>query len=359
MAARPKVTVFSTDGNSAGNADLPAVFTAPIRHDIVRFVHSNISKNSRQAYAVSRRTGHRATAESWGTGRAVARIPRVSGGGTHRSGEGAYGNQCRGGRMFAPTRVYRRWNRRVNKNMRRYAVSSAVAASALPPLVMARGHKIEKVAELPLVVSDNIQSLNKTKEAADTLKALNIYNDVEKVKDTSKIRQGVGKSRNRRYVNRKGPLVVLSKNDGGWKAFRNLPGVDLAYASALNLLQLAPGGHLGRLIVWSEAAFRDLNALFGDGNSPATARNYRLPRSICSNVDVTGIINRDEVQAVLRPKRRNEKKAGLKHNPLRRRGHESKLCPYAKEQRRRVRSQVLKGKKAGPEKKVKKVVGKK
>lgn len=31
--------------------------------------------------------GHQTSAESWGTGRAVARIPRVRGGGTHRSGQ--------------------------------------------------------------------------------------------------------------------------------------------------------------------------------------------------------------------------------------------------------------------------------
>lgn len=52
-----------------------------------------------------RRAGHQTAAESWGTGRAVSRIPRVPGGGTHRAGQGAFGNMCRGGRMFAPTKV--------------------------------------------------------------------------------------------------------------------------------------------------------------------------------------------------------------------------------------------------------------
>ena len=56
------------------------------------------------------RAGHQTAAESWGTGRAVSRIPRVPGGGTHRAGQGAFGNMCRGGRMFAPTKV--RSNRR-------------------------------------------------------------------------------------------------------------------------------------------------------------------------------------------------------------------------------------------------------
>lgn len=84
-------------------------------------------------------TGHQTSAESWGTGRAVARIPRVSGGGTNRSGQGAFGNMCRGGRMFAPTKTWRRWHRHINVNQRRYALCSALAGSAIPALIMAKG----------------------------------------------------------------------------------------------------------------------------------------------------------------------------------------------------------------------------
>ena len=83
--------------------------------------------------------GHQTSAESWGTGRAVARIPRVRGGGTHRSGQGAFGNMCRGGRMFAPTKTWRRWHRKINVNQKRYAMCSAIAASGSPALVMSKG----------------------------------------------------------------------------------------------------------------------------------------------------------------------------------------------------------------------------
>ena len=83
--------------------------------------------------------GHQTSAESWGTGRAVARIPRVSGGGTNRSGQGAFGNMCRGGRMFAPTKTFRKWHRHINKNQKRYAVCSAIAASGITGLVQAKG----------------------------------------------------------------------------------------------------------------------------------------------------------------------------------------------------------------------------
>ena len=61
---------------------IPAVLYRPTH----RFTES-IAKNKRQAYAVSEKAGHQTSAESWGTGRAVARIPRVGGGGTHRSGQ--------------------------------------------------------------------------------------------------------------------------------------------------------------------------------------------------------------------------------------------------------------------------------
>ena len=84
--------MFDDEGNNLATTKLPAVFKSPIRPDIVQFVHSNMAKNKRQAHAVSTKAGHQTSAESWGTGRAVARIPRVRGGGTHRSGQGAFGN---------------------------------------------------------------------------------------------------------------------------------------------------------------------------------------------------------------------------------------------------------------------------
>ena len=154
MSARPAASVYDLQGKKVGEVKIPSVFSAPIRPDVVTFVHSNIAKNKRQAYAVSEKAGHQHSAESWGTGRAVARVPRVSGGGTHRAGQAAFANFCRKGRMFAPTKTWRRWHRKVNVNERRYALVSAIAASAVPSLVLARGHRVEEVGEIPLVVAN-------------------------------------------------------------------------------------------------------------------------------------------------------------------------------------------------------------
>lgn len=143
MASRPTVTVWKSDGNAGDSAPMPDCMTVPIRNDLVHFVHSQLAKNRRQGHGVFHRAGMEHSAESWGTGRAVARIPRISGSGTSRSGQATFGNMCRKARMFAPKKVWRKWHAKCNLTMRRHAVASALSASACTPLVMARGHRVE------------------------------------------------------------------------------------------------------------------------------------------------------------------------------------------------------------------------
>lgn len=281
-----------------------------------------MNKNKRQAYAVSMYAGKQVSASSWGTGRAVARIPRVGGGGTSRSGQGAFGNMCRGGRMFAPTKTWRKWHRKINTSQKQYAVASALAASAVPALVMARGHNVEDVPEIPLVLDSSLESTKKTSAAKDILAAVGAIADVEKAAESKKIRTGKGKMRNRRYRLRRGPLVVYKENDGVAQAFRNLPGVELCCVSRLNLLQLAPGGHMGRFCVWSQAAVEELDAIYG-------AEGKRIPTANMTNADLARIINSDEVQSVVQPAKRAEKPRLRKKNAIKSIKALAKLDPYA------------------------------
>merc|ERR1712144_69876 len=336
MAARPVVTVQSTSDEAGKQVQLPAVFLAPIRPDIVQFVHTSMNKNKRQAYAVNKDAGMQTAAESWGTGRAFARIPRVPGGGTHRAGQGAFGNMCRGGRMFNPTKTWRKWHRKINVNQRRYAVCSALAASALPSLVMARGHRISEVPECPLVLDSSIESVDKTSKAVKILKDIGAFEDVEKSKSSRQIRSGKGKMRNRRHVQRRGPLVVYAEDNGINQAFRNLSGVEVCSVDRLNLLQLAPGGHLGRFVIFTEAAFEKLDAVFGGANGKLSEekKGYRIPRSMMTNSDLPRIINSDEVQARVTPAKTQTKFRRIKKNPLKNLGVMVKLNPYARKQKR-------------------------
>lgn len=351
-ASRPMVAVHSTVGESTDQVALPAVFTAPIRPDIVQQVHTGLAKNKRQPYAVSFKAGHQTSAESWGTGRAVARIPRVPGGGTHRAGQGAFGNMCRGGRMFSPTKIWRRWHRKINLNLKRYAVVSALAASALPSLVLARGHRIEGIPEVPLVVEDAAESITKTKAAIDLLKKVGGLADAAKAKESKNLRRGKGKMRNRRYVNRKGPLIVYDQDNGITKAFRNLPGVDVLPVSALNLLHLAPGGHLGRFIIWTRAAFSKLDSIYGTFEETSEQKKgFRLPRAPMANSDLARLINSDEVQSVVRPPIKSTHLRLPRHkNPLTNLNVMLRLNPYAQTLRRmelRAQDQRQKAKQEG------------
>lgn len=188
---RPVANVYSTNGkNVVGEVEIPVVFQTPIRNDLIQSVYTNMSKNRRHPYAVKLGAGYETSAESWGTGRAVARIPRVPGGGTHRAGQGAFGNMCRGGGMFNPTKIWRRWGRKVNLKEKRYAVCSSIAASGVTSLVLARGHRISHLKEVPLVVSNDIESLSKTKEAVNFLVSLGLKDEVNRlVKSKKKLEQ--------------------------------------------------------------------------------------------------------------------------------------------------------------------------
>lgn len=343
---RPVVSVYKFDDikEKTGTVKMPHVFVTPLRPDIVQSVHDKMARNKMQPVGVTPKAGYGTAAESWGTGRAVARIPRAPGSGTHRAGQGAFGNMCRGGGMFAPLKTWRRWAKKIHHTERRHAVCAALAASALPPLVMAHGHRIDKVPELPLVVSDGIQHITRTKEAVTILKNLGAVDDLKRVIKSKKIRAGKGKARNRRFTMRRGPIVIFKEDHGIRRAMRNIPGVSCRSCTALNLMHLAPGGQFGRFLIWTESAFKHMSEMYGTYTKSAPLKkHYRLPRAIMENADLSRIINSTEIQSVLRPKLEAPKAHEKKGNPLKSRKLMDKLNPYAKERREFMAKQELKG----------------
>jgi len=227
------------------------------------------------------------------------------------------------------TKVWRKWHKKINTTQKRYAVASALAASAIPALVMARGHVVNEVPEVPLVLEDKFESLQKTSKAVGVLNALGVEDELNKVKASKKLRTGKGKMRNRRYVMKTGPLVIYANGDGVEKAVRNLPGVDTCCVDRLNLLQLAPGGHMGRFCIWSQSAIEKLNTIFGTYTEKSAVKvNYTLPRAPMANADLARIINSDEVQSVVRPANRSVSKVPRKKNPLKNVQEMIRLNPY-------------------------------
>jgi large subunit ribosomal protein L4e len=252
--------------------------------------------------------------------------------------------------MFAPTKTWRKWHRKVNLTQKRYAVASAVAASGVPALVMARGHRIGETPEGPLVVSSAVESISKTSAAVAMLKKLGAYEDCEKVLGSKTLRAGKGKMRNRRFTQRRGPLIVYGNDNGLTKAFRNLPGVETADVSSLNLLQLAPGGHVGRFCIWTEGAFAKLDDVFGTHDKPSTTKLHngnpaRLPVGIMTNSDLSRLINSDEVQSKINAPKEGNAPAIAKLNPLSSKSAMAALNPASVAAKKRARDEQVAGEK--------------
>ena len=338
---RPTVSVFNHKDEKIKVADvrMPPVFYTPLRTDIVHFVHDNLARNTRQAHGVDPRAGMKHSAASWGTGRAVARIPRIAGSGTHRSGQGAFGNMCRKGRMAFGLKTWRRWHRKVNLNQRRHALASAIAATAVSSLVLARGHRISKVPQLPLILDDEFTKVQKTKEALAVLKRFGAFEDVERVVKSKTINSGKSKCRGKRYRQKRGPLIIVNdKSESLYRATRNIPGVTVLNVHRLNIKHLAPGGQFGRFCIYTKSAFQELANQFGSFNGASVAKKgYRLKREVISNPDIAAIINSDEVQRILKDKKAPRPlHPRQKKNPLKNKTLMAKLNPFDAKRREEV-----------------------
>ncbi len=214
-----------------------------------------------------------------------------------------------------------------------------MAASSVPSLLLARGHQISTVPEVPLVINSEVfagAAITRTSAALGLLKSVGAGADISKVKASRKLRAGKGKLRGRRHRQRRGPLVVYNPLEDGKElslAFRNIAGVETCSVFALNLLQLAPGGHLGRFIIWTSAAFKALDEIYGSTTHPSLLKkDFLLPSSLVTQADIGRLINSSEIQTVIRAAKGESrtKRAGVqKKNPLHNKQVLLRLNPYA------------------------------
>jgi large subunit ribosomal protein L4e len=201
---------------------------------------------------------------------------------------------------------------------------------------MARGHNVSSAPEVPLVVSSTAFRFAKTSAALTLLRGVGAGPDIDKVRKSRKLRAGKGKLRGRRYRQRRGPLIIYNPEEDGLelgRAFKNVPGVESCSVHALNLLQLAPGGHLGRFIVWTSSAFAALDKIYGSTIEPSTfKKDFLLPSPSVKQPDLNKLINSSEIQSVLRPVKGSgitKRPLSQKKNPLRNRQMLLRLNPYA------------------------------
>lgn len=252
-----KAQVFDLKGNILKDIELPIFFSYPVRKDIIRRAFLSEFTKSLQPKGRDPMAGKRTSALSFGINLGMARVPRVK-----TTGEAALAPNTVGGRVTFPPSPEKRIKEEINEKEKRLATISALSATTDVNLVKQRGHLFSN-EKLPIILTDDIIKMTKTKEILEVFESLKISEDIERVKEKIRIRSGKGKMRGRRYKTPKGPLIVIHENNPVFvKAASNIAGVDVVTAQDLSVLHLAPGGHPGRLTLYTQSSIDVLRKRF-------------------------------------------------------------------------------------------------
>ncbi|RNJ25882.1 50S ribosomal protein L4 [Halosegnis longus] len=242
-------TVRNLDGSDAGEVELPEVFETHYRPDLIKRAVQAAQANRQQDYGADEFAGLRTPAESQGSGRGMAHVPR-------QDGQGRRVPQAVKGRPAHPPKAEKDRGLDINTKERKLAVRSAIAATTDAERVAERGHNFDDDLELPLVVSDEFEELLKTQEVVSFLEAVGAHADIERADEGKKVRAGRGTTRGRKHKEPSSVLFVTSEEPS--KAARNLAGATVATAANVSAEDLAPGTHPGRLTVWTESALEEV-----------------------------------------------------------------------------------------------------
>jgi len=260
-----KVSVIDLKGNPVEKIELPRVFEQQLRPDLIKRVFLALQSIKRQSYGSDVLAGLRTSAHYHGRRRIrytmmmrdMSRLPRLHGGTPFLSWRVRRVPRSVKGRRAHPPKVEKNWHQKINKKEMELAFKSAIAATGNKEVVNKRGHKIEKIKELPLVIKD-IESIKKTKDVKNLLISIGLEDELNRSKE-KKIRAGKGKMRGRKYKRKIGPLIVVAKDEGIVNACKNLPGVDVRNFGDVSIEDLTPGSSLGRLTIWSKSSIQKLS----------------------------------------------------------------------------------------------------
>ena len=257
-----KAITLSTNGSKEGEVELPIIFSTPFRRDLIHKVYTNLNTHQFQRQGRHPTAGMDNSADSLNppTGHGQARIARMKGGGGGRQGEAGEVASTRGGRQAHPPNVDKVIHKKINKKEKKLALCSAIAATASKKLVESRGHRVEKIESFPIIVSNEIESISNAKDMAKLLDALNLSQDIDRLK-SRKARTGKSALRGRRKKIGRSILFVTKSSKELEKACGSFLGVEVRSVKKLSVLDLAPGSDPIRLTVYSKAALDEISKI--------------------------------------------------------------------------------------------------
>ncbi len=106
--ASSSIKIYNLEGKTEGKIDLPDIFNTPLRPDVIRKAVVAIDTHKLQPKGRDIMAGKRTTAESFGVGRGMSRIPRIKGERYPKAGSAAFAPSTVGGRITHPPRVERK-----------------------------------------------------------------------------------------------------------------------------------------------------------------------------------------------------------------------------------------------------------
>src|ERR671922_2141650 len=192
-----KVALKDLRGKQIESLELPSVFNTPYRPEIIRKVYVNVLSSQFQPQGRYPAAGEMVSAESRNTGLGIARIARARGEGFQRAGQAASVAGVRHGRVAHPPESWKNIYKKINHKEKQLGLCSAIAATARKDLVEKRGHRIHDKVKLPIIVSNDIESIAKTKDLKKALVDLGIGDDLTRANIMRKPRSGTARRRGR------------------------------------------------------------------------------------------------------------------------------------------------------------------
>ena len=252
---KTELIVRSTHGKAEGTVQLPHVFETPYRPDVIRRAYVNLLSHKFQEQGRYPAAGEMVSAESRNTGLGIARLARIRGQGFSRAGQAAGVAGVRAGRIAHPPESWKDIYKKINKKERRLALSSAIAATSHKDIIVSRGHRVEGISDFPIIASDSIESITKSRDLVQALLAFGLAEDLS--------RSGASKAKGTKSGSRAkstgtSALVVVRRGSNVCRLANSIPGIDVKDVESLSVLDLAPGAKPIRLTVFSKGSLEHL-----------------------------------------------------------------------------------------------------
>ncbi|HSF01032.1 MAG: 50S ribosomal protein L4 [Nitrososphaerales archaeon] len=252
------VKILELDGSNQNTIDLPTVFKTPYRPEVIQKVYNNLNSYSFQKQGRYPAAGQMVSAESRNTGLGIARLARAKGEGFPRAGQAAGVAGVRHGRLAHPPVSWKNIYKKVNKKEKLLALCSAIAATANADLIRKRGHLLNNSIQLPIVVSNEIESVTKSKDLEKIIIKLGFEDDLKRTY-ARRIKSVHKNSTNRRSA--LSVLIIVSNDANIGRLNNSLPGIAVKKVKSVSVLDLAPGSKPARLTIFSENAIKELDTL--------------------------------------------------------------------------------------------------